>query len=651
MIRPNLRSTHRSWTHLGVFLLLMVSSAGCDMFGQGIDQRAPRVTIERPFDRATVSGRHVLVLIDAEPLGEDNWVSFININLDGVRIGEAEQVGERYAYRWDTTTLPDGLYRLEAVAYDRNQSRGVSTPLVVRIENTSPNPGPVLRIIEPSAQKNVSGLVRVVAQRLSGPDYSSAPIQQVNFIVDGVVVHTDYGDLANGLSYVYDWDTTGEVLGTRVLQVKAYASADAFSLSDPVEVVVESSTDEGDGGDPVPGSLISKSAGIRGTITGAIAIGFNNFAYVPSTWRDADTGLETGRITAFDDTGKLVWTFDAKGPIRRAPVIGNNEDVYAVSEDGRLYAMSPLSGNVLWYYQPDVVGFANPTAPSLGVDGVLWFGDSRGYLHAVNTFNGQAVAGYPKQVTGSTSISIVAPPVITPDRTVIVGDNRGMLLVIPLNRAPEWVLLGSGIQKPMAVIQESLSLTVPGQATQNTTSDVIFGVLENGAIFRADLLDLANYTLSPIPSDPIEYPATGPIVGPDQTVYVGTGRSLVAWDKDLRSILYRVPGYRDPLGSSASTPHGVSMVAIDSDEVIHYTSGESVFAMNSNGTPVWNYNLDTTAPNPSTITRNGHLLVGGTNGIMFRFETGSTGLAQSMWPMYQRNARHLGRQGLDANDN
>lgn len=638
------------WTHLGFLALFATLSAGCDLFGTGVDQRAPRVTIESPLDRTTVSGRHVLFVIDAEPLGTDNWISFINVNLDGVRIGEATPAGDKFLFRWDTTPIDDGLYRVEAVAYDQFQSRGVSTPLYLRIQNVSPNPGPVLRIIEPSAGKAITGTVRLVAQRLTGPDFSTARIQQVDFLVDGKVAHTTFGDLADGSTFVYDWDTSGFLPGMHMIQLKAYSASDAFALSDPVEVTIEESSDDPIG-DAEPGDLISRTAGLRGAVTGAIAVGFNNWVYVSTTYRDAASGLDIGRVSAFDDTGKLAWTFDARGPIRRAPVIGNNEDVYVVSEDGRLYALAPLSGNELWYYQPDVIGFANPTAPSLGVDGILWFGDSRGYLHAVNTFNGQAISGYPRQVTGSTSISIVAPPVITPDRTVIVGDARGMLLVIPLNRAAEWVLMGSGIQKPMAVIQETLSLTIPGQPTQRTTSDVIYGVLENGAIFKADLLDLANYTTSAIPADPIEYPTSGPIVSPDGTVFVGTGRSLVAWDKDLRSILYRLPGYRDPLTAGTTTPHGVSMVAIDSNEVVYYTSGENVFAMNSNGTPYWNYALGTMAPNPPTITRNGHLLLGGQNGIFFRFETGSTGLAQSNWPMYQRNARHIGRQGIDANDN
>lgn len=630
--------------------LLLPMLAGCDLFGAGIDQRAPRVTIESPVDRATISGRHILFVIDAEPLGADNYISFINVNLDGVRIGEATAVGDKFLFRWDSTPLADGLYRVEAVAYDRYQSRGVSIPLYLKVQNQSAIPGPALRIIEPSAGKTISGTVRLVAQRLVGPDWSSARIQQVDFLVDGTVVHTTFGDLPDGSTFLYDWNTDGFLPGLHVLQLKAYATADAFSVSDAVEITVEAEADDPDD-EADPGDLISRTAGIRGQVTGAIAVGFNNWVYVSSTWRDAATGLDTGRVTAFDDTGKLAWTFDAKGPIRRAPVIGNNEDVYAVSEDGRLYALAPLSGNELWYYQPDVVGFANPTAPSLSVDGVLWFGDSRGYLHAVNTFNGQTIAGYPKQITGSTSISIVAAPVITPDRTVIVADARGMLTVIPLNRAPEWVLLGSGVQKALAVIQETLSLTLPGQPIQQTTSDVVYGVLENGAIFRADLLDLANFTTSAIPSDPIEYPSSGPIIGPDGTVYVGTGRSLVAWDKDLRNVIYRIPGWRDPLSSGSSTPHGVSMVAIDSNEVLHYVSGENVYAMNSNGTPYWNYALGTTAPNPPTITRNGHLLIGGQNGQLFRFETGSTGLAQSNWPTYMRNARHIGRQGIDANDN
>ena len=43
-------------------------------------------------------------------------------------------------------------------------------------------------------------------------------------------------------------------------------------------------------------------------------------------------------------------------------------------------------------------------------------------------------------------------------------------------------------------------------------------------------------------------------------------------------------------------------------------------------------------------------IVAGQNGVLTSLETGSVGLALNMWPMFQRNARHTGRLGIDAGD-
>ena len=58
-----------------------------------------------------------------------------------------------------------------------------------------------------------------------------------------------------------------------------------------------------------------------------------------------------GSVKAFDTrTGELKWRFYTDGPVRFAPVAANG-NVYAASDDGRLYCLSAETGEQLWVFR------------------------------------------------------------------------------------------------------------------------------------------------------------------------------------------------------------------------------------------------------------------------------------------------------------
>jgi len=604
-------------------MLVLFSSfiSGCDIFGAAVDERAPRISIVRPFDEALVSGRNLLVAVSAEALGDGNFVSFINVNVNGVRAGEAVYDGTSYNLRINTYDYPDGLYRVEAVAFDKFQARGVSAPVLVTIDNVSDGPGPIMTIIDPVKGDDVYGNIRVVARTEPGQPF----VTRVDLLVDGVPVLSET-ESVGGDTFVFDYDTSVLGLGEHTLEVKGFSGPTVFRISDTVTITITEDSGQNDGR---PGSLRWKGFGMSGEVEGAPAIGFNNDIYF---------GTSNDTLYSFSPTGDLKWRFPTKGAIRSSVLVGNNEDVFVTAEGGRLYGLTS-QGAKLWGWATNYsTGAEVRSSPTLGSDGTIYFGDSAGKLHAVNSFDGLKAQGqWPANVTGS---SIVVPPVIGRDRTIFVASTDGHVYAYDPNGVKVWKSsdnIGS-VMVGMAMIEKQLSVTLPTGDVRTTTAVVLYIVSNDRNLYA-----VAGEDGSILWSYPLTGPLrSGPIVGPDGTIYVGTSIGLIALNQDTNAFTPRLRFVH--VATDVGTP------VIDSNEVIYFMAGTSLRAINPNNTPLWQYELKTQADGPLTITRDGGLIVAGDDQRLYSFETGSVGLNPEQWPTFQRNARHTGRLGIDATD-
>lgn len=605
-----------------LFLLLFSGMlSGCDIFGAAVDERAPRLEIIRPFDQALVSGRNLLIAVSAEALGDNNFVSFINVNINGVRAGEAVYNGSTYTLRLNTYDYPDGLYRVEAVAFDKFQSRGASAPVLITIDNESDGPGPILDIIDPSDKDEVSGNIRVVARTQPGQPF----VTRVDLLVDGVPVLSET-ESVGGNSFVFDYDVSGLGLGEHTLEVKGFSGPTVFRVSDTVTIKL---TEEDPGQTGRPGTLRWKGFGISGETEGAPAVGFNNDIYF---------GTSSDTLYSFSPTGNLRWKFPTKGAIRSSVLVGNNEDVFVTAEGGRLYGLTS-QGQKLWGWATNYsTGAEVRSSPTLGSDGTIYFGDSNGKLHAVNSFDGlKALGNWPANVTGA---SIVTPPVIGRDRTIFIAATDGHVYAYDPSGSRVWKSANNigSVMVGMALVEKQLSVILPTGDTRTTTAVVLYVVSNDGLLYA-----IAGEDGSILWSYPLTGPLrSGPIVGPDGTIYVGTSTGLIALNQDTDAFTPRLRFVH--VATDVGTP------VIDSNEVIYFMSGKTLRAINPNNTPLWQYSLKTEADGPLTITRDGGLIVAGDDLRLYSFETGSVGLNPEQWPSFQRNSRHTGRLGIDATD-
>ncbi len=605
-------------------LLLLISLASCDVFTAGIDDRAPNAEIVRPGNSAVVGGL-LRIYVRGQAFGpETNNISFVTIHLDGEPVGTAYVYAREpdllFAYDLDTSMYPDGEHVLEAVVQDLQGAQGLSVPVTVVFKNHSPEPGVATDILSPENGARVSGVVRIAVQPRPG---EPTPVA-VDFMVDGVALEQD-----TEAPFFMDWDTQQEFQGPHVLQVRAYRTSEAFSFSPAIEVTVEASPGEGEPTSTEPGKPRFVITSLGSEIRGAVAVGFGGEVYV---------GAQNDTLYAFTKDGHLRWKRGTGGPISAAPVIGNDENIYVVSEDGRLYGFSP-SGAQLW--TPYTTGSRILSTPAIDVDGTLYFGDVDGNVHAVSSFDGHLRTGWPVKVARS---AIQAPPVIARDRTIIVASADGYVYALDPEGNLKWrsVKNYGTILLPMALME--MEIPVPGAPKDSTVMATV--------VYTVSSYNQYVFAVSGIEGRILwEYQSTsritsGPVVGPEGNVYVGTQTGLMALSSD-------VPAEGLPaelrLKWIYNTPE-VQMPAVDVDGTLYAVSQRTLFARNPNNTPQWSYELSAPSLTPATMDYRGNVYVATVNGVVYAFNTSAAGPARVNWPMFQINARHVGRIGPDAYD-
>lgn len=152
--------------------------------------------------------------------------------------------------------------------------------------------------------------------------------------------------------------------------------------------------------------------------------------------------FEDGRIFATDGlgdvaaldaaTGKMLWRVKPGAPLRGAPTLANAE-VYVLSQDNQLYALSQADGSLVWTQSGSIEtqGVFGVAAPAVS-QGTVVAGFSSGELNAYRYENGRTLwQDTLSRSTISTSVSsladIDADPVI--DRGIVFALGQGGRMV------------------------------------------------------------------------------------------------------------------------------------------------------------------------------------------------------------------------------
>ncbi|MES2336601.1 MAG: PQQ-binding-like beta-propeller repeat protein [Pseudomonadota bacterium] len=166
----------------------------------------------------------------------------------------------------------------------------------------------------------------------------------------------------------------------------------------------------------------------------------------------ATNGL--GDVVALDaNTGAELWRAKPGGPLRGAPTLAN-EQLYVLTQDNQLFALSQADGKVAWTSSGSLEsqGVFGVAAPAVA-QGTVVTGFSSGELNAYRYENGRTLwADALSRSSMSTSVSalsdIDAEPVIDQGRAYAIGQGGRMVALDVLTGQRLWEQNLAGIATP-----------------------------------------------------------------------------------------------------------------------------------------------------------------------------------------------------------
>jgi hypothetical protein len=102
----------------------------------GLEKVPPNTSILIPSNGATLSGTPTL----AASASDNVKISRVEFHLtgggyDNTRIGAATRTYYGWLFDWDTTSVPNGAYTLNSVAFDPAGNRGRSPDISISVQN------------------------------------------------------------------------------------------------------------------------------------------------------------------------------------------------------------------------------------------------------------------------------------------------------------------------------------------------------------------------------------------------------------------------------------------------------------------------------------------------------------------------------------
>jgi outer membrane protein assembly factor BamB len=283
--------------------------------------------------------------------------------------------------------------------------------------------------------------------------------------------------------------------------------------------------------------------------------------------------------------------------------------VYALNSDGTLKWADSVGGQV-W------------ATGALGADGTSYFQTADSNVFALRSDGTQLWTFYSQG--GNTA------PVIGPDGTVyVVNQNGNVYALNPTDGSQEWTTnLSAGAVQAPAI---------------DPSRNVMYVVTDVGDLLGINLTTHGGglqYTAGA--------EASGPVVGPDGTIYVGGGGKLTAIDPDGLVKWVFTPTMTGVVSTPAITVDGYLYVLVmPGKKRLAMQGTDSLYAVNPDGTRRWACGLGEGLSDPEyplsapKLDAGGFIYVG--DGFRAWCVAGVSAPAQSIWPMFQHDAQNTGR--------
>ncbi|MEJ2201572.1 MAG: S8 family serine peptidase [Desulfuromonadaceae bacterium] len=170
------------------------------------DSTSPTVTLTSPGDSSTISGTLTINAVASD----DSEVAKVELYVNNQLL--ATDVSPAYSFNWDTLTVAEGWYVLQAKAYDTSGNVGQSESVQVLVSNPVDNQAPVATIISPLPGESSKKLFKITATATD-----NVGVSQLDLFIDGSLVQSVAGDLVS-----YTWVVRKASAGAHTISVKAY---------------------------------------------------------------------------------------------------------------------------------------------------------------------------------------------------------------------------------------------------------------------------------------------------------------------------------------------------------------------------------------------------------------------------------------------
>ncbi|CAG0999392.1 partial Chitodextrinase, partial [Planctomycetaceae bacterium] len=191
------------------------------------DTTAPKATITSPTSASTLKGKVSVAVAASDNVG----VAKVDLRINGASFATATTAP--FSFQWDTTTIPDGTYTLEAVAYDgagnMGQSGNVAVKVVNTVDTTAIVPIDVIDAINSINQIDIiaptvaitslaNGLTIGTKATVTIAASDNVSVNRIELYIDGNLRATSTGST----SLYYFWNTRKITSGAHTLTAKAF---------------------------------------------------------------------------------------------------------------------------------------------------------------------------------------------------------------------------------------------------------------------------------------------------------------------------------------------------------------------------------------------------------------------------------------------
>ena len=239
---------------------------------------------------------------------------------------------------------------------------------------------------------------------------------------------------------------------------------------------------------------------VGGQVNATGALGADSTAY----FQTADS-----MVIALRPDGSTRWTFFSQGG-NSAPVVGADGTVYAVNQNGSVYALDPSNGSPKWTYN---LNFPSIQAPAIDPSrNLMYVVTDVGVLQAIDLINGTGGIQY-------NAGSDASGPVVGADGTIYVGGD-GKLTAINPDGTAKWVFTPalSGVVSTPAITVDGYVYVLVNAGKKRLAlqaADSLYAVNADGT--RRWACGLGEGL-----SDPA-YPLSAPKVDASGFIYIGDG--------------------------------------------------------------------------------------------------------------------------------